>query len=258
MQLPPTLTGHENSSKLLQNNDLSKTMFTRMMNTGISPILLKRQYRCHPVLGSLASDLFYDSKLVNGVSEEKRSPLVKGWPPLLFFDISGAGARETVQDSGSFVNVQEARFITWLANALVSNGVSCKQIGIICLYKAQAFHVQTLLHQSDSSSAHSIQVSTVDAFQGGEREIVLVSSCRTQSLGFIASPNRMNVAITRSRRHLVIVGCKRTLPQNEHWRLILERASSLPGGYRDSCEYQMSNDIEILDGVESGILLLEL
>jgi superfamily I DNA and/or RNA helicase len=54
--------------------------------------MLKRQYRCHPVLGTLASDLFYEGKLINGVTEQDRRALVEGWPPLLFFNSAGAHA----------------------------------------------------------------------------------------------------------------------------------------------------------------------
>ena len=79
------------------------------IGSGVEPVLLKRQYRCHPILGTLASDLFYEGRLVNGVTVEQRRPLVKGWPALLFFDSSGA--REEQLSSGSFANEQESRFV---------------------------------------------------------------------------------------------------------------------------------------------------
>jgi len=127
-------------------------------------------------------------------------------------------------------------------------------------------------------------VSTVDAFQGGEKEIIFLSCCRTSGLGFTASPNRfilphrfpmffdfsfsvalnvrsdsvtvavavavavsiclirMNVAITRARRHLVVVGnVKMLLEKNVHWKKIAERAASLPAGRRDAREYQVDD-----------------
>ena len=127
-----------------------------------------------------------------------------------------------------------------------------------------------------------MQVSTVDAFQGGEKEIIFLSCCRTSGLGFTASPNRlilphrfpiffglsflhalnvrsdsvavavglavsiclirMNVAITRARRHLVVVGnVKMLLEKNVHWKKIAERAASLPDGRRDAREYQVDD-----------------
>jgi hypothetical protein len=80
----------------------------------------------------------------------------------------------------------------------------------------------------------------VDAFQGGEKEIIIVSCCRTESLGFISSPNRMNVALTRARRHLILVGSGKSLPKNQFWSQIIYQARSDPGGYFNSREFQMS------------------
>ena len=61
-------------------------MFTRLTKCGIDAILLRRQYRCHPVIGSPASDLFYEGRLINGVTEDDRPALVKDWPPIVFFN----------------------------------------------------------------------------------------------------------------------------------------------------------------------------
>jgi hypothetical protein len=80
---------------------------------------LKRQYRCHPAIGSLASSLFYGGKLINGVSPEQRSPIIKGFSPIIFFDV--ASGIETANDAGSFANKEvnwRISFFTWL---VVSN-----------------------------------------------------------------------------------------------------------------------------------------
>ena len=74
-------------------------------------------HRCHPVLGTLASDLFYQSKLINGVTNEARRPLVKDWPALMVFNSSGS--KEELQQTGSIANLQEARFIVYLVSQLV-------------------------------------------------------------------------------------------------------------------------------------------
>ena len=79
----------------------------------------------------------------------------------------------------------------------------------------------------------------MDAFQGGEKEIIFLSCCRSSGLGFTASPNRMNVAITRARRHLVVVGNAKMLSENEHWKQIVGRAGSLPGGRRNARQFQV-------------------
>ena len=69
-----------------------------------------------------------------------------------------------------------------------------------------------------------MQVSTVDAFQGAERDIIIVGCVRTRNLGFIEDCRRMNVAITRARRHLIVVGKESLLRRNQHWRYIIDRS----------------------------------
>jgi superfamily I DNA and/or RNA helicase len=67
-------------------------------------------------------------------------------------------------------------------------------------------------------------VSTVDAFQGAERDIIIVGCVRTRNLGFIEDCRRMNVAITRARRHLIVIGKESLLRRNQHWRYIIDRS----------------------------------
>ena len=145
------------------------------------------------------------------------------------------------------------------------------QIGVICLYKAQVHSLVDMLSKEDGLEGTAgllvklrtlisffcicdifdPQVSTVDAFQGGEKEIIIVSCCRTESLGFITSPNRMNVALTRARRHLILVGSGKTLPKNQYWNQIIEQARSAPGGYFNSRDFQMSgHQYELGDGFQ--------
>ena len=73
-----------------------------------------------------------------------------------------------------------------------------------------------------------MQVSTVDAFQGAERDIVLVSACRTEALGFITCPRRLNVALTRSRHHLVVVGKASNLTRHRGWANIIDACQGFP------------------------------
>ncbi|KAJ1480287.1 AAA domain-containing protein [Baffinella frigidus] len=167
--------------------DLGKTLFSRLTNAGIKTSFLNRQYRCHPVMGTLASELFYSSGLINGVTEGQRGPRVKNWPPLMFLDSSGG--RESIQANGSIVNQEEARFITYLVTGLIRGGVDPNEIGVICLYRAQVSQIK------DGLSGLS-----------AEKNIIIVSVCRSSSpSSFAASPNRLNVALTRAKRHLVVV-----------------------------------------------------
>ncbi|KAM3569153.1 hypothetical protein VYU27_008740 [Nannochloropsis oceanica] len=86
--------------------------------------------------------------------------------------------------------------------------------GTACIYSRKVEYLHSLVFQAKgllspneagAACAH-VKVSTVDAFQGAEREVIIYSSVRTAGLGFLDSPNRLNVAITRARRHLILVG----------------------------------------------------
>jgi superfamily I DNA and/or RNA helicase len=73
-----------------------------------------------------------------------------------------------------------------------------------------------------------IKVSTVDAFQGGEKEIIILSCVRTESLGFIESEKRLNVALTRARRHLILVCKLDTLAKGKSYGVVINHAKSKP------------------------------
>lgn len=252
MQLPPTLQTPSNAEAFSAEpgvtGDLSKTLFSRLTNCGIEPTMLRTQYRCHPTIGSAASDLFYSGCLINGSTQDARSALIKGIPPLLFVDTDGS--RESMQENGSYVNSEEARFCSWLVASVISKGLDSSQIGVICAYKAQVDAIQNALEGAETQarcSLSGVQVSTVDAFQGGEKDIIVVSSCRTESLGFLKSHNRMNVAITRARRHLILVGCGRTLPTHGMWKELIDRAKQQPSnnGYVGARELQMRGELQL-------------
>jgi len=66
----------------------------------------------------------------------------------------------------------------------------------------------------------------VDAFQGAEKDIIILGTVRTRNLGFIEDCRRLNVAITRARRHLIVVGKESLLTRNQHWRYIIEKSKS--------------------------------
>ena len=163
------------------------------------------------------------------------------WKALAWLDTAGTCAEEAAGGgpgaSGASVrNAGEARLVARTVVELVErHGVAAERIGVICLYRAQVFAVRDALGAASAAASAAraradgdgaaedagsaapppppppaasldVMVSTVDAFQGEERDVILLSTVRTHALGFIAEPRRLNVAITRARRHLVVVG----------------------------------------------------
>lgn len=250
-------------------HDLRRALFVRLVEVGYQQIMLRTQYRCHPRLITVPNELFYGGRIISGCREIDRPPLLSGMPPLLFWDTCMHGSE--VKDSlKSYSNLNEAKMACELIRMMLEYGIRGYQIGVIVLYKSQANLVQELLSEScsfkrkkrntlkvkpiknlecqesktyastgcedDSFKKHGylgaeVQISTVDAFQGMEKNIIILSCCRTNGLGFLSSPNRLNVALTRARHHLIIIGKASNLNGSPFWRKLLSNAASTSGSY---------------------------
>lgn len=139
-QLPPTIQGSEAS----HDHGLEQTLFERLTLMGHQPIMLRTQYRCHPRLSSLSNQLFYNDQLVDGVSEEQRSPLNALLPLLCFCDM--IGGREQCDREGSYSNPQEAQFIVSLLELFVQWDIPLESIGVIVLYRSQVGMIKNKLN----------------------------------------------------------------------------------------------------------------
>jgi hypothetical protein len=159
-----------------------------------------------------------EGKLVDGVSPDQRPSLVAGLLPVCFANVAGRGVAERKQGN-SYCNPSEADFITWTCCWLIQKGVDPQSIGVICTYKAQSKMVAAMLAGSKADvAATSVEVNTVDAFQGGEKDVILLSCVRTsKQIGFMSSPGRANVSLTRAKHHLIIVGSVGALAGNVLW-----------------------------------------
>ena len=108
-------------------------------------------------------------------------------------------------------------------------GVAASQIGVIALYKAQANLLRSQIDEQCGVSEGAILVSTVDAFQGGERDIIIISCARTSSVGFTDNAERLNVALTRARHHLIIIGNAMTLQLSKTWAAVIQHKDMCRG-----------------------------
>lgn len=217
---------------------LTQSMFERLVLIGIRPIRLQVQYRMHPILAEFSSNMFYEGSLQNGVTEADRQlrhmPGYTGkdefpWPikskPMFFWSIAGM---EEISASGtSYLNRTEASYVEKIVTHLLKMGVESSQIGVITPYDGQKKYVQEHMRRSGPLAAsvyEAIEVNSVDAFQGREKEIILVSCVRSsesQGIGFLSDPRRLNVALTRARLGLVLLGNPRVLSKNPLWAALL-------------------------------------
>ena len=189
---------------------LESSLFVRLA-AAYAPAVLRTQYRCHPDIADLASRLFYDGKLRSGVGAAQRAPLFDGLPALVLLDVDGAEERS----GESFCNRAEASAAASIARHLLRRGVPAERIGVIATYRSQASLIAAQLGDD------RVIVNTVDAFQGAERDVIVLSAVRTEGLGFIDAPARLNVAITRARHHLILLGRRAALARSAMWARLI-------------------------------------
>jgi ATP-dependent RNA/DNA helicase IGHMBP2 len=215
-QLSPTIKSAEAARK-----GLSKTLLEKMVSLHPDAVvLLEEQYRMHNDIMGYSSKVFYGGLLKAHDSVAKRV-LFPNDKPLLFIDTAGRGFEEK-QEGTSVVNSDEANFL--LQNLADYIDVlktyyelnNFPAIGIIAPYQEQVKVLRLGLTSSGISEElwPKITINTVDSFQGQEREVIYLSLTRSndeQTIGFLADIRRMNVAMTRAKSKLVVIGDSATL-----------------------------------------------
>ncbi|KAH8276081.1 hypothetical protein KR018_002374 [Drosophila ironensis] len=209
---------------------LSQSLFERLVVLGIRPFRLEVQYRMHPELSQFPSNFFYEGSLQNGVcAEDRRLKLDFPWPqperPMFFLVTQG---QEEIAGSGtSFLNRTEAANVEKITTRFLKAGVKPEQIGIITPYEGQrAYLVQYMQYQGSLHSRlyQEIEIASVDAFQGREKDIIIMSCVRSnerQGIGFLNDPRRLNVALTRAKFGIIIVGNPKVLAKQQLWNHLL-------------------------------------
>ena len=133
-------------------------------------------------------------------------------PVLVFVDTAGCDMAERQDEAGSSYNEAEAALVMKLVGRLVARGLAPGLIGVIAPYAAQVAALKAQRREGEAWAA--LEISTVDGFQGREKEAIVISTVRSntgQGVGFLADKRRMNVAVTRAKRQCVLVGDSETL-----------------------------------------------
>ncbi|KAJ3147016.1 hypothetical protein HDU89_005824 [Geranomyces variabilis] len=210
---------------------LSQSLFERLILLNIRPIRLQVQYRMHPCLSEFPSNMFYEGSLQNGVTvqERLRKDIVFPWPipetPMLFHCSYG---QEELSSSGtSYLNRTEATNCEKVVTRLLKAGVTPAQIGIVTPYEGQrSFIVQHMQFAGALKKElyKEIEVASVDAFQGREKDYIILTCVRSNDhsgIGFTSDPRRLNVALTRAKYGIVVLGNPKVLSQNPLWYQLL-------------------------------------
>ncbi|KEP48853.1 helicase SEN1 [Rhizoctonia solani 123E] len=230
-QLPPTVI-----SQLASGLDYNQSLFVRLQKQNPDSVhLLSIQYRMHPTISAVPSRLFYNGRLQDGPDMDQRTRQVwhasSLFGPYQFFDV--AQGREEAQSNHSQINRGEADAAIALYSRLTREFKTTNfeyRIGIVSMYRGQVAHMKSRFAAVYGQAIlKSIDFNTVDGFQGQEKDIIILSCVRAgtnvQSVGFLADERRMNVALTRSRSSLFILGHAATLERcNATWKTIVEDA----------------------------------
>jgi len=212
-QLPPVVHDTEGKMKV--------TLFDRLMQASergcnsITSSLLNVQYRMHPLIASWPNKQFYEGKLTDGITADTRvPPKCLPWShkgPILFYPTFGN--EETKPHNQSKFNIDEAKLVAQVTKKLLSE-MKPSEVGVITPYQAQSMELKKLIPEG-------VEVNTVDGFQGREKEVILFSCVRSNSngdIGFLKDYRRVNVALTRARRGLLVFGNAKTLATDPIWR----------------------------------------
>jgi len=205
---------------------LKISLFERLVKLKIKPHMLQVQYRMHPKLSEFPSNTFYDGNLQNGVSADERFHFNVNFPwpnnnkPTFFYHI--VGTEEFSASGTSYINRQEADMIGLIVKTFMKCTVKAEQIGIITPYEGQRCYIVS--HISKNIGITEIEVASVDSFQGREKDYIILSCVRSNDhngIGFLDDPRRLNVALTRARYGLVIVGNAMALAKHQLWSNLL-------------------------------------
>jgi hypothetical protein len=176
---------------------------------------LTEQYRMHPKLCEMVSRLFYHGQLVTpeDVASKRRQQDAHG-----MYHIPVLDGLESQPQGRSYANEREARHVLKLYESHEPRPNDDRSFLVITFYKAQAKLLRSLFrdagHEESDAPGRGLQIVTVDKSQGSEADVVIISCVRSNSksaLGFLTNPNRANVAISRARSRLLIVGNTLTL-----------------------------------------------
>ncbi|KAF8681959.1 hypothetical protein HU200_045412 [Digitaria exilis] len=254
LQLPPTIQSVEAEKK-----GMGKTLFERLTEAYGEEItsMLTVQYRMHEHIMNWSSKELYNSKvwpyvivlpikahssvaghMLYDLEEVTRSSSTE--PTIVLIDTTGCDMEEVKDEEESTMNEGEAAVSIAHAKLLVESGVPASDIGIITPYSAQVTCLKMM--RNKDAKLKDLEISTVDGFQGREKEAIIISMVRSNAkkeVGFLSDHRRMNVAVTRARRQCCLVCDVETVSSDKFLKRLIEYFEE-NGEYLSASEYQSS------------------
>ena len=252
LQLPPTILSSAASK------GLSLTMMERMVGLHQSEVtrMLTIQYRMNSKIMQWSSQALYSGQLtaadcvkdhqLNQLVGVTDSPVTQ--TVLLLVDTAGCGMTElTTQENISKANEGEAAIVSHHVKELVEQGVNVTDMALVTPYNLQV----DLLRLNLRPTYPNLEIKSVDGYQGREKEVVILSLVRSNNkkeVGFLGETRRLNVAVTRARRQLIVVCDTETVKQDNFLKEFIEYLEK-EGEVRSADEYQNLPDMERPEGM---------
>ena len=238
-QLPPTV-----KAIAAKKEGLETTLLERLIKSFDQQAFLNIQYRMNADIMNFSNQQFYNNELI--AAEFVANWKIKNYAgkPLEYIDTAGCGFDEKVNEK-SLSKYNEGEYFVLrehlLAFAQTQDRDSMPSIGIISPYKEQINHIEESLSEDDALSeiAANISIKTIDGFQGQERDVIYISLVRSNAeaeIGFLKDYRRMNVAMTRAKKLLVVIGDSATIGSDSFYLSFLEYVEK-HGSYRTGWEF---------------------
>ncbi|XP_028800616.1 helicase SEN1-like isoform X2 [Neltuma alba] len=222
-------------SKISDEAGFGRSMFERLVLLGFMKHMLYIQFRMHPSISVFPNREFYEGQLVDGMNVRDSSYsacFLEGKMYSSYSFINIAQGQEQFGHGHSLKNMVEVAAISEIIKGLHKEFLSKRRklsIGVMSPYKAQVHEIQEKVKQyMESDPSFSVSVRSVDGFQGGEEDIIMISTVRSNgrgNVGFLSNRQRANVALTRARHCLWILGNAETLEKSGSiWRKVVNDA----------------------------------
>ncbi|KAL7154868.1 hypothetical protein ABFS83_03G032600 [Erythranthe nasuta] len=251
-------------SKICEKAGFGRSLFERLVKLGHSKHLLNIQYRMHPSISLFPNKEFYGNRISDGpnVRErayEKRFIEEKIYGTFSFVNITNG--KEEFDNRHSLRNIVEVSVVVEIISRLYRETMKSKKrvrVGCISPYNAQVYAIQESLgnanYSTDANDLFSVNVRSVDGFQGGEEDVIIISTVRCNgsgSIGFLNNRQRANVALTRARYCLWILGNGATLLNSDSiWRKLVLDAK------KRGCYYNAYDDKDLCLAVSNALIQL--
>lgn len=237
-QLPPTV-----KSKEAQKAGLNVTLIEKCLSREVPSDLLRTQYRMHEIIMNFSNHQFYGGALQAHETVKAHQLDIPNQGPLLFIDTAGCGFEEELEPVyQSRFNPNEFRIMVEHLLALQDQYDRIQEehpnIALISPYREQIYYMERNLEDSEMDIT-KFTINTIDGFQGQERDIVYISLVRSNSkgeIGFLSDIRRMNVAMTRARKKLIVIGDSATIASHPFYQAFLDYCEKY-GEYQTAWEY---------------------